>query len=146
MPEGHSEIQAGGGGANGPAAGASLYVNYFEVGQNPYEFLLELGQYRPGQSGDNGSILIHTRIATAPSYAKLLSGLLERAVREHEAANGTIPAFGEAPDSPFDIVLRSLPEFEARAERARAAPMPPLQFPAAVQCAGPSDPSDFQHR
>lgn len=144
MPEGQSvEGRADGGGAGGPAAGASLYVNYFEVGQNPYEFLLELGQYRPGQSGDNGSILIHTRIATAPSYAKLLSSLLERAVREHEQSNGTIPAFGEAPDSPFDIVLRSLPEFEARAERARAEPRPPLQFPAAEQSA---EPSDFQHR
>ena len=142
MPEGQSvEVQAGGGGTQGPAAGASLYVNYFEVGQNPYEFLLELGQYRPGQSGDGGSILIHTRIATAPSYAKLLSGLLERAVREHEQANGTIPAFGEAPDSPFDIVLRSLPEFEARAERARQEPRPPMQFPTAAQSAEP-----FQHR
>src|SRR5687768_8648690 len=107
MPEGQNvEVRADCGGAGGPAAGASLYVNYFEVGQNPYEFLLELGQYRPGQSNDGGSILIHTRIATAPSYAKLLSSLLERAVREHEQANGTIPAFGEAPDSPFDIVLR----------------------------------------
>jgi len=121
--------------------GASLYVNYFEIGQNPYEFLLELGQYRPGMASEPGAILIHTRIATAPSYAKLLSGLLERAVREHEAVNGPIPAFGEAPDSPFDIVLRSLPEFEARAERARQEPRPPLQYPSAAQSAEP-----FQHR
>jgi len=142
MPEGLVDGVHPGGAA---AGGASLYVNYFEVGQNGFEFLFEFGQFLPGRSGDDGSILIHTRIATAPSYAKLLCGLLERAVREHEAANGPIPALGAAPDSPFEIVLRSLPEFEARAARARAAPRPPMPFPAAAQAA-PSEPSDFQHR
>lgn len=103
------------------AGGASLYVNYFEVGQNPFEFLIELGQYRPGTGSDAGGVVIHTRLATAPSYAKLLSILLDRAVREHEAKHGPIADFDD-PISPFDIVLRSLPEFEQRAERARATP------------------------
>ena len=105
-------------------AGPSLYVNYFEVGQNPFEFLIDLGQYRPGCSDEPGAVEIHTRIATAPSYAKLLAALLDRAVREHESANGAIAAFDD-PVSPFEVVLRSLPEFEARAERARASPSSP---------------------
>jgi hypothetical protein len=123
-------------------AGASLYVNYFEIGQNPYEFLIELGQYRPGLSSEEGSIIIHTRIATAPSYARLLSQLLDRAVCEHEAVHGPIPVFGEEPANPFDIVLRSLPEFEARAQRARATPRSPDQFAAASAADAATAPSD----
>ena len=115
--------------ATRPPAGASLYVNYFEVGQNPFEFLIELGQYRPGPTDGAGDVVIHTRIATAPSYAKLLAMLLDRAVREHETENGAIAAF-EDPASPFDIVLRSLPEFETRAARARAGPPPIPPSPA----------------
>jgi len=103
--------------------GASLYVNYFEVGQNPFEFLIELGQYRPGIGNEPGGVVIHTRLATAPSYAKLLASLLDRAVREHEAKHGPIADFDD-PASPFDVVLRSLPEFEERAERARGMPVP----------------------
>lgn len=96
---------------------ASLYVNYFELGHNPYEFLIELGQYRPSASQDGGTIGIHTRIAITPPYAKLLSQLLSNAVREHEAEHGKIPDLAAAESSPFDQVLRSLPEFEKRARK-----------------------------
>jgi hypothetical protein len=98
------------------APAASLYVNYFELGHNPYEFLIELGQYRPSASSDGGTIGIHTRLAITPPYAKLLSQLLSNAVREHEAENGKIPDLATV-NSPFDQVLRSLPEFEERARK-----------------------------
>jgi hypothetical protein len=98
---------------------ASLYVNYFEVAHNPYEFLIELGQFRPSGQGNGGDLSIHTPVAISPPYAKMLSELLSRAVAEHEAEHGPIAAIGEQ-GAAFDIVLRSLPEeFEQRARELR---------------------------
>ena len=97
----------------------ALYVNYFEVGHNPFEFLIDLGQYHPGASESEGRIAIYTRIATAPPFAKMLSDLLARAVEEHESQHGQIPVI--CPQSnPFDIVLSSLGDFEERARALRA--------------------------
>ncbi|KQW01525.1 DUF3467 domain-containing protein [Rhizobacter sp. Root1221] len=102
----------------------ALYVNYFEVGHNPFEFLMDLGQYHPGSSESDGRVAIHTRIATAPPVAKMLSDLLARAVEEHESQHGEIAPIGPQ-DNPFDILLSSLGDFEERAralrERDRAA-------------------------
>lgn len=98
---------------------ASLYVNYFEVAHNPYEFLIELGQFRPSGQANGGDLSIHTPVAISPPYAKMLSELLSRAVAEHEAEHGPIAAIGEQ-GAAFDIVLRSLPEeFERRARELR---------------------------
>ena len=103
-----------------PATGtASLYVNYFEVAHNRYEFLIEFGQYRPGKDDDGGTVAIHTRLALSPPYAKMLSDLLSRAVSEHEKGHGPVATIADA-TRPFDIVLHSLPEFEARARQLRA--------------------------
>ena len=97
----------------------ALYVNYFEVGHNPFEFLIDLGQYHPGSTENDGRIAIYTRIATAPPFAKMLSDLLARAVEEHESQHGQIPVI--CPQSnPFDIVLSSLGDFEDRARALRA--------------------------
>jgi hypothetical protein len=101
---------------NGPA---SLYVNYFEVAHNRYEFLIEFGQYRPGKDEAAGTMAIHTRLALSPPYAKMLSDLLSRAVAEHEKAHGPVPTIADTAP-PFDIVLHSLPEFEERARQLRA--------------------------
>jgi hypothetical protein len=104
--------------ATAPAAAPALYVNYFEVGHNPFEFLMDLGQYHPGASEGDGRIAIHTRIAIAPPYAKMLSDLLSRAVQEHENQHGQIPLIGQQAN-PFDIVLSSLGDFEERARALR---------------------------
>lgn len=109
-----SEVEAQGGSGGAP----SLYVNYFEVAQNPYEFLIELGQYRPGKEAGRGALVIHTCVAMSPPYAKMLSEMLSRAVREHEKEHGAVATIHEA--TPFDVVLHSLPEFEARARKLRA--------------------------
>jgi hypothetical protein len=93
---------------------ASLYVNYFELGHNPYEFLIDLGQYRPTVTESGGMVTMHTMVAISPPYAKLLSQLLAAAVDEHESEHGKIAEIA-ATDSPFERALRSFPEFELRA-------------------------------
>jgi hypothetical protein len=105
--------------AAAPRAPAT-YVNYFELGQNPYEFLIDLGQYHPGVADGIASIGIHTRLVLTPTHAKLLSGLLARSVQEHEREYGPIPAL-DHDSSQFDIVLSTLGEFEDRARQLRAA-------------------------
>lgn len=104
-------------------AGAALYVNYFEMGHNPFEFLIDFGQYHPGADEGDGVTAIHSRIALAPPYAKMLSDLLARSVREHEVEYGPIAAVAP-PASPIDAVLSPLGDFEARARALRAVPLP----------------------
>ena len=95
----------------------ALYVNYFEMGHNPFEFLIDLGQWRPAP-GDEGVIGIHTRVAIAPPYAKMFSELLARSIRDHETEYGPIASVGQA--GPFETVLSSLDEFEERARALRS--------------------------
>ncbi|MEJ8836854.1 DUF3467 domain-containing protein [Ramlibacter sp. AN1133] len=80
-----------------PAAGATpapkaspepaAYANHFEVGFNAFEFLLDFAQNY--DSADEVAIA-HTRIVTAPAYAKLFLGLLDRSILEYEATFGPI--------------------------------------------------------
>ncbi len=107
----------------GQEVGAALYVNYFEMGQNPFEFLIDFGQYHPGADDGEGATAIHTRIAMAPPYAKLLSDILVQSIRTHEFEHGPIEAIA-APTSPMDTVLSPLGDFEARARALRADPHP----------------------
>lgn len=100
---------------------AALYVNYFEMGHNPFEFLIDLGQFYPGSGDCDGKTVIHSRIALAPPYAKMLSELLVRMVDEHEANYGSIAEV--APSSELlETVFAPLGDFEARARALRAAP------------------------
>lgn len=92
------------------------YANYFEVGHNPYEFLIDFGQFQP----DAGEVVLHCRIALNPAHAKMLSRMLRGAVDRYEAENGPLASMGEAPD-PMAAILGSLPDFERRAQRARQA-------------------------
>lgn len=65
----------------------AVYANQFEVGYNAFEFLLDFAQeYYSAQ----GMAIAHTRIVTAPAYAKVLRGLLDRSIHEYEAAFGPI--------------------------------------------------------
>lgn len=100
--------------ASRPRAPLARYSNYFEVGHNPYEFLIDFGQYQPETEG----VVLHTRIAVGPTHAKLLATTLARAVALHEAENGPILEAGD-PLDPIEVVLRSLPDFERRAVNAR---------------------------
>jgi Protein of unknown function (DUF3467) len=60
------------------------YANYFQIGQNAVEFVIEFGQLY----ADETVPLLHTRIVTNPSYAKTLLTLLQDALAEHEAQFG----------------------------------------------------------
>ena len=98
------------------------YANYFEVGHNPYEFLIDFGQYQP----ESASVVLHSRLVLGPTHAKMLAAMLGGAVARHEGENGPIPEADDSSD-PLQVVLRSLPDFERRAVAARrsaAAPAP----------------------
>ena len=50
------------------------YANYFKIGHNAYEFVMDFGQLYK----ENGGEKFHTRIITSPVYAQaLLNSLLE---------------------------------------------------------------------
>jgi hypothetical protein len=66
------------------------YANYFLVGHNALEVVLEFGQFHEG----TGQPHIHTRIITAPVYAKALRSLLDEAIAEYEQAFGEIVVRG----------------------------------------------------
>jgi hypothetical protein len=62
------------------------YANYFAVGNNAIEFIIEFGQLYT----DESTPLLHTRIITSPVYAKDLLHLLQQAIKEHEHQFGPI--------------------------------------------------------
>jgi hypothetical protein len=97
-----------------PRAPLARYANYFEIGHNACEFLLDFAQYQP----ESARVVLHTRIALGPVHAKLLAGMLDRAIERHEAEHGAIADAG-GPIDPLDVVLQSLPDFERRAVDAR---------------------------
>ena len=70
-------------GAPEPAA----YANHFEVGYNAFEFLLDFAQ---DYDSPDGLAMAHTRIVTAPAYAKVFKGLLDRSIGGYEATFGPI--------------------------------------------------------
>jgi len=56
------------------------YANFFQIGHNAFEFLLEFGQ----QEGK-----IHTRIYVSPPHARILRDLLVDTLAQHEKIFGT---------------------------------------------------------
>jgi hypothetical protein len=69
-----------------PARAEGHYCNYFKIGYNSAEFLMDFGQLYV----EEGAALMHTRIVTTPIYAKEFSRLLASSVREYEAVHGPI--------------------------------------------------------
>ncbi|SOE87103.1 Protein of unknown function [Burkholderia sp. YR290] len=63
------------------------YANYFQIGQNAFDFVLDFGQFYT----DEDRVHLHTRIITGPVYAKVLLGVLRDSVDEYEAKFGMIP-------------------------------------------------------
>jgi hypothetical protein len=62
------------------------YANYFEIGHNAFEFLLDFGQKYTG----NDECRMHARIVTGPSYAKELMRVLAKSIEQYEQAFGEI--------------------------------------------------------
>ena len=59
------------------------YSNYFLVGHNAFEFVIDFGQMYTGMQE-----CIHTRIITTPTYAKELLKTLREALDEYERQFG----------------------------------------------------------
>ena len=64
------------------------YANYFMVGHNSSEFVLDFGQI---YADDVRPATIHTRIIMTPVYAKALLELLQDSVAQHEQMFGDLP-------------------------------------------------------
>ena len=90
----------------------ACYANYFEVGHNAFEFLLDAGQVEP-QSGD---VQLMSRIAVSPVHAKLLATLLNQSIAQFELAHHDIPDIAEID---CDLSIINPQEFERRAINAR---------------------------
>jgi hypothetical protein len=59
----------------GPKGKEGRYANFFQIGHNEFEFLIEFGQQDGG---------IHTRIYVSPQYAHVLSELLTEALHQYD--------------------------------------------------------------
>jgi len=62
------------------------YANYFKVGYNALEFLLDFGQFYSGMNAPR----LHTRVMTNPNYAKALLATLEQSIEQYEEKFGEI--------------------------------------------------------
>lgn len=71
----------------GDADREGKYTNYFKIGFNSFEFIVDFGQ----AYDDTLRALRHTRIVTSPAYAKALSQLLADSLAAYERAHGEIP-------------------------------------------------------
>ena len=72
----------------GPIEGR--YANYFKVGCNAFEFVIDFGQFYPeGEHGDKKA-RFHTRIITAPVYARALVETLQDSIEQYAQDFGEI--------------------------------------------------------
>lgn len=71
------------------------YANYFEIGHNAFEFLLDFGQLYFEDPGGR----MHTRIVTSPMFARQLAEVLNQALRQYEASYGRVADVDEAEEA-----------------------------------------------
>ncbi len=69
----------------------SRYANYFKVGHNAFEFFFDFGQ----TEGESVDVAIHTRIVTAPGYAKAFMETLRDSIANHEQFGTICEQFDE---------------------------------------------------
>lgn len=62
------------------------YANYFKIGHNAFEFVIDFGQYHPGSEDAE----LYTRIITSPFFAQELSDTLLESIHQFEQIHGTI--------------------------------------------------------
>lgn len=62
------------------------YANYFKVGHNAFEFVLDFGQlFSEGEEPQ-----LHNRIVTSPAYAVAMAITLNKSIAEYESSFGAI--------------------------------------------------------
>jgi hypothetical protein len=84
-PASDARMQGDGGGAGSEQLEAR-YANYFEVGHNAVEFVVDFGQLYP----DSERARVHTRIVTSPTYAKALLDTLRLSIARFEQEYGDL--------------------------------------------------------
>ena len=84
------------------------YSNYFEVGHNAFEFLLDFGQHYFEESQG----WMHTRIITSPVFAKRLLEVLNRSLAEYERTHGRMPKEEDGPDEVRKTNVRLIREIK----------------------------------
>ena len=62
------------------------YANYFKVGHNALEFVIDFGQHYSGSEEAE----LYTRIVTSPCYAKSLLTTLRESIAQYEKTFGII--------------------------------------------------------
>lgn len=63
------------------------YANFFKVGHNAYEFVIDFGQ---SYADDPQRESIHSRVVTSPAYAKVLLKTLQDAIGRYDDKFGNI--------------------------------------------------------
>jgi hypothetical protein len=63
------------------------YANYFKVGHNSVEFVLDFGQ----SYGESDVAQIHSRIVMSPLHSKILWKVLRDSILKYEEQFGVIP-------------------------------------------------------
>ncbi|MGH7393008.1 MAG: DUF3467 domain-containing protein [Candidatus Rokuibacteriota bacterium] len=65
------------------------YANYFQIGHNAFEFVLDFGQaYEADDAQTPERIDLHTRLITSPPSARALSQMLRESLERYERAFG----------------------------------------------------------
>ena len=67
------------------------YANYFRVGYNAVEFVLDFGQFYLDEERPR----LHTRIVTSPLYARALGKTIRDSLSDYERTHGAIPESDE---------------------------------------------------
>jgi hypothetical protein len=62
------------------------YANYFEIGNNAFEFFLDFGQTYSDEPGFKK----HSRIIINPLYVKILLEVLQESMAQHEQSFGRV--------------------------------------------------------
>lgn len=68
------------------------YANYFKVGYNAYEFIIDFCQYYSpnGSYPETEKAELCERFITSPAYAKALMNVLRKSIKEYEDTFGFI--------------------------------------------------------
>ncbi len=62
------------------------YANYFRVGHNAFEFILDFGQH----FSESEEAELSIRVVTSPFYARTLLATLKESIASYERTYGTI--------------------------------------------------------
>ena len=70
------------------------YANYFAIGHNAFEFVLDFGQFY----AEHGQAELHSRIITSPAYAQAFEKTLRDSLVHYTQTFGPIPAIDNETD------------------------------------------------